>query len=341
MPIDSPARPLVGIGVLVFQNGAVLLGLRRGSHGSGTWSPPGGHLEFGEEPIECVRRETFEEAGIQIGDVQFVGVTNDVFAEEDRHYVTLFYSAMLAGGTPTVLEPTKCEEWRWWPWDALPDRLFLPLRHLREQGFVPPVILERSQSNGDLARVCVFCGSKVGARPTYLAQAESVGRLLASEGIGLVYGGGRVGLMGAVADAALAANGTVTGVIPEALVAAEVAHGALADLRIVGSMHERKKLMADLADAFVALPGGFGTFDELFEIVTWAQLGLHAKPIGLLNVDGYFDPLLGLVRGAVAEGFVADQHAGLLYVESDPAALLARLRAHRPVPLVRKWTERA
>jgi uncharacterized protein (TIGR00730 family) len=147
--------------------------------------------------------------------------------------------------------------------------------------------------------------------------------------------------MGAVADAALATNGTVIGVIPEALVAAEVAHGGLADLRVVRSMHERKKLMADLADAFVALPGGFGTFDELFEIVTWAQLGFHAKPIGLLNVEGYFDPLLEFVERAVAEGFIAADHARLLYVEEDPAALLARLRAHRPGPRVRKWMDGA
>jgi len=194
-------------------------------------------------------------------------------------------------------------------------------------------------TSGELGRVCVFCGSSAGARPAYLAQAESVGRLLASEGIGLVYGGGRVGLMGAVANAALGANGAVIGVIPEALVAAEVAHGGLADLRVVHSMHERKKVMADLADAFVALPGGFGTFDELFEIVTWAQLGFHAKPIGLLNVDGYFNPLLELVHHAVAEGFISTHHARLLYVEEDPVALLARLRAHRPGPRVRKWID--
>jgi uncharacterized protein (TIGR00730 family) len=339
MPTDPHLRPLVGAGVLVFQKGAVLLGLRRGSHGHGTWSPPGGHLEFGEEPIECVRREALEEAGIHLGDIQFVGVTNDVFAEEQRHYVTLFYSASLTGGTPTVLEPTKCDAWRWWPWEALPDELFLPLRHLRENGFVPPVSFETSASTAELGRVCVFCGSNTGARPAYVTQAESVGRLLASERIGLVYGGGRVGLMGAVANAVLGANGTVIGVIPEALVAAEVAHGGLPDLRVVGTMHERKKVMADLADAFIALPGGFGTFDELFEIVTWAQLGFHAKPIGLLNVDGYFDPLLELVNHAVDEGFIAIQHARLLYVEEDPLALLARLRAHRPAPHVRKWID--
>ena len=155
-----------------------------------------------------------------------------------------------------------------------------------------------------------------------------------------MYGGGRVGLMGAVADAALRARGTVTGVIPEALVAAEVAHAGLSDLRVVRSMHERKQLMADLADAFIALPGGFGTFDELFEIVTWAQLGLHTKPIGLLDIDSYFDPLLEAVERAVQEGFVSGAHARLLHVEKDPTALLTRLREYRPDPRIRKWSDR-
>src|SRR5258708_7547288 len=326
MPTDGQARPLVGTGVLVFQAGAVLLGLRRGSHGAGTWSPPGGHLEFGEEPIDCVRREALEEAGIHLDNIQFVGVTNDVFADEQRHYVTLFYSATLASGTPTVLEPAKCEAWRWWPWAALPDQLFLPLRHLRENGFIPPVTAKTSTAGGELTRVCVFCGSSTGARRAYLAQARSVGRLLASERIGLVYGGGRVGLMGAVADAALSAHGSVIGVIPEALVTAEAAHVGLADLRVVHSMHERKQLMADLADAFVALPGGFGTFDELFEIVTWAQLGFHAKPTDLLNIDGYFDPLLEMVEHAATEAFVAADHGRLLSVEVDTIDLLHRHR---------------
>ncbi|MBV8716890.1 MAG: NUDIX domain-containing protein [Chloroflexi bacterium] len=126
-------RPLVGVGVLVWRDNSVLLGLRRGAHGAGTWSPPGGHLEFGEHPIDCLKREALEEAGIEIKDVEFVGVTNDIFAEEGRHYVTLFYSAQLERGTPRVCEPEKCDAWQWWPWDALPENLFLPLKHLREQ----------------------------------------------------------------------------------------------------------------------------------------------------------------------------------------------------------------
>ena len=163
----------------------MLLGLRRGSHGAGSWSPPGGHLEFGEDPLDCVRREALEEAGIEITDLEFIGVTNDVFVTEQRHYVTLFYMASLAGGAPSVLEPGKCDEWRWWPWNALPepDSLFLPLRHLREDGFVPPVGIGSAPRVGELRRICVFCGSSTGVRPEYVAQAEAVGELLAREGI--------------------------------------------------------------------------------------------------------------------------------------------------------------
>jgi 8-oxo-dGTP diphosphatase len=131
----EPRRPEVGVGVLVLRAGTVLLGLRRGSHGAGTWSPPGGHLEFGEDPVECARREAFEEAGIALGPCQLIGVTNDLFEVERKHYVTLFYAADLVSGVPTVKEPTKCDAWQWWPWTALPDNLFLPLRHLRDQGF--------------------------------------------------------------------------------------------------------------------------------------------------------------------------------------------------------------
>jgi 8-oxo-dGTP diphosphatase len=133
--VAGPRRPEVGVGVLVLREDTVLLGLRRGSHGAGTWSPPGGHLEFGEDPIDCVRLEAFEEAGIELGSCQFVGVTNDIFEAEDRHYVTLFYTATLVGGAPVVREPDKCDAWQWWPWHGLPENLFLPLRHLREQHF--------------------------------------------------------------------------------------------------------------------------------------------------------------------------------------------------------------
>ncbi len=190
-----------------------------------------------------------------------------------------------------------------------------------------------------MKRVCVFCGSSMGARPEYRRAAVELGTTLAGRGIELVYGGGNVGLMGELADAALAQGGRVIGVIPEALVAREVGHDGLTDLRVVGSMHERKAMMADLADGFIALPGGFGTLDEYCEILTWAQLGLHAKPCGILNVQGYFDPLLDLFDRAVAEQFVRPAHRGIILVERTIDALLARMADYRS-PIQEKWIGR-
>jgi uncharacterized protein (TIGR00730 family) len=188
-------------------------------------------------------------------------------------------------------------------------------------------------------RVCVFCGASSGRLPVYADTARELGAALAAGGLGLVYGGGRVGLMGAVADGALAAGGEVVGVIPQELVDRELAHGGVSELRVVGSLHERKALMAELADAFVALPGGFGTLDELLEQLTWSQLGLHAKPIGLLDVAGYWRPLIELARHATDEGFVRPTDLASIAVATEPAALLDRLeqmtREERPRP---KWT---
>ena len=178
-----------------------------------------------------------------------------------------------------------------------------------------------------MRRVCVFAGSSAGTRAEYRAAASELGRALAARETGLVYGGARVGLMGIVADAVLAGGGEAIGVIPSAMVAREIAHGGLTDLRVVSSMHERKAAMADLADAFIALPGGWGTWEELFEVVTWAQLGLHQKPCGLLNVQGYFDPLLAFVAHAVEEGFVRREHARMLVVSSAAEPLLDLLAA--------------
>ncbi len=189
-----------------------------------------------------------------------------------------------------------------------------------------------------LKRVCVFCGSSNGARPSYRDAAADLGRLLASERVGIVYGGGNVGLMGALADAALAAGGEVIGVIPEHLVSKELAH-ARVDLRVVHSMHERKALMADLSDAFIALPGGYGTLEEFCEVLTWSQLGLHAKPCALLNVDGYYDNLLGLADHAVSEGFVRPESRDLVLVDEDAARLLARLSSWR-APSLERWLGR-
>ena len=176
-----------------------------------------------------------------------------------------------------------------------------------------------------LRRLCVFCGSKVGVDDRYRSAAVELGRLLARERIGLVYGGGRIGLMGVIADAVLAGGGEVIGVIPESLATVELLHSGVADMRVVGSMHARKGLMAELSDAFVAMPGGFGTFEEFFEVVTWSQLGLHRKLTGLLNVGGFYDPLVRLVDHAVQEGFIKPKHRELLVIEERPDVLLSRL----------------
>jgi uncharacterized protein (TIGR00730 family) len=173
-------------------------------------------------------------------------------------------------------------------------------------------------------RICVFCGASSGRDPGYLVLARSAGLGLAEHGIGVVYGGGRVGLMGALADAALDAGGEVIGVIPRRLVDRELAHPGLTELHVVDTLHERKAKMADLADGFIALPGGFGTLEELSEVASWAQLDLHTKPIGLLGRDGYWDPLMAWLDRAVEEGFVSAHHRSLLQVDADLDALLAR-----------------
>lgn len=180
-----------------------------------------------------------------------------------------------------------------------------------------------------MRRICVFCGSSPGRHPEYREAAARLGRHLAHEGKGLVYGGASIGLMGAVADAARQAGGEVIGVIPRSLVELEVAHHGLDDLRIVGSMHERKALMAELSDAFVALPGGIGTLEEIFEVWTWAQLGSHAKPCAFLNVRGFYDGLLGFLDHVVEDGFLKPVHRNMVLVENDPEALVAALRGYR------------
>jgi uncharacterized protein (TIGR00730 family) len=178
-------------------------------------------------------------------------------------------------------------------------------------------------------RVCVFCGSAAGSRPIYLEAARSFGRALGETGVGLVYGGSSLGLMGALADAALGAGSEVHGVIPSFMIPKEIAHQGLTQLHVMDSMHSRKARMAELADAFVALPGGFGTLDELAEIFTWRQLALHPKPIGLLNVDGYFDRFVGFLDHAVQEGFLRAEHRALLQIGREPKTLLATLRPER------------
>ena len=190
--------------------------------------------------------------------------------------------------------------------------------------------------NNVVTRICVFCGSSVGNRPAYRKAAVDLAEALVRRGLGLVYGGARVGLMGVLADTMLQHRGEVIGVIPQALLDREIAHAGLADLRVVGSMHERKALMVELADGFIALPGGYGTLEEFSEVVTWAQLGLHRKPCGLLDVDGYFDPLLALFDGAVAAGFLRPENRALVLKANDPETLLDLLASYKPVS-VPKW----
>jgi len=190
-----------------------------------------------------------------------------------------------------------------------------------------------------MKRICVFCGSNNGANPIYLETAETVGQFFVSNHIELVYGGGRVGLMGKIADTVLAGGGKVIGIIPESLAVKEVAHQSLTTIHIVNSMHQRKALMAEYADGFIALPGGFGTFEEFCEIVTWAQLGIHQKPCGLLNAGGFYDNLIAMFDFSAAENFIRNEHRNLVLVERDIEKLHELMVNFRP-PLIEKWLDK-
>ncbi|TWT41744.1 LOG family protein YvdD [Phycisphaerae bacterium RAS1] len=188
----------------------------------------------------------------------------------------------------------------------------------------------------EIRRLCVFCGSSNGANPAYADAARRLGRRLAAERIRLVYGGGNVGLMGVLADEVLAHGGEVIGVIPHGLAVKEVAHESLTELHVVDSMHTRKAMMEELADGFIALPGGLGTFEEIFEIITWAQLGIHSKPCGILNAAGYYDKLIEFLDHAVAERLVRREHRAMIQIEQDEGVLLDRMRKYEP-PQIEKW----
>jgi len=190
-----------------------------------------------------------------------------------------------------------------------------------------------------MKRICVFCGSSSGAERAFAGAAVEMGETLARHHLGLVYGGGNIGLMGLLADAVLAGDGEVIGVIPQALVDKELAHRRVTELRVVRSMHERKAMMAELADAFIALPGGYGTLEEFCEVLTWAQLGIHRKPCGLLNVGGFYDPFLAQIEHAARNQFIREQHRALVHVEQQPEPLLRRLFAAHP-PATHKWIDR-
>jgi uncharacterized protein (TIGR00730 family) len=187
-----------------------------------------------------------------------------------------------------------------------------------------------------IKRLCVFCGSNSGASPAYEAAARAMGQALARRGITLVYGGGNIGLMGAIGDAVMAAGGEAIGIIPEALMRKEHGHRGITELRVVKSMHERKAMMADLVDGFIAMPGGYGTLEEYCEVLTWTQLGFHRKPCGLLNVAGFYDPLLAFFDRATEQQFVRMEHRPLVLAETDPDTLIERMSAWEPPP-VQKW----
>jgi uncharacterized protein (TIGR00730 family) len=187
-----------------------------------------------------------------------------------------------------------------------------------------------------MQRLCIYCGSSSGASPLYTAAAHQLGQAMVRRNLGLVYGGASIGIMGTVADAVLAHGGEVIGVLPQALAHKEVAHPKLTELRIVNSMHERKAMMAELADGFIALPGGLGTLEELFEILTWAQLGMHQKPCGILNINQYYLHLLQFIEHAFAEQFIQTKYRGLLLVDDNPLTLLDKLQTYQP-PVIKRW----
>lgn len=190
-----------------------------------------------------------------------------------------------------------------------------------------------------MKRICVFCGSSTGTNPVYEEAARELATALVARHIGVVYGGGRIGLMGVVADTALAAGGEVVGVIPRPLASRELAHTGLTEMKFVASMHERKATMSALADGFVTLPGGLGTLEETFEILTWAQLGIQRKPIGILNVNGYYDPFLRLFTHGIREGFIRREYIGFITVADTPVELLDAMAAWEPPPVARNWLD--
>jgi uncharacterized protein (TIGR00730 family) len=187
-----------------------------------------------------------------------------------------------------------------------------------------------------MKNVCVFCGSNTGRHEAYAEAARQLGRTMAEMNIGLVYGGARVGLMGAIADSVLAAGGEAIGVMPDFIVGKEIAHEGLTALHVVGSMNARKQMMADLSDGFIALPGGFGTLDEFFEMVTWTQLNMHTKPCGVLDIDGYYRSLMDFLEHAAAEQFIRAEHCAMILMDDDPSALIAKLESFQ-APVVKKW----
>jgi len=293
--------------------------------GTGAFMLPGGKPEVGEAAEQAAVREVQEELGVMLDTERLrpLGVFDAPAANEPERTVraTVFEHPPVAGAAPAA----EIEQIRWLDVDTSP--LPTDLAPLLRDAVLPAL-------PGRIRAVAVFTGAREGHDPRYALLARDLGAALAAAGLRLVYGGGRVGLMGAVAESALSAGGAVVGVMPEHLVAREIAHPRLTELRVVASMHERKQTMSDLADGFIALPGGAGTLEELFEAWTWQQLGLHTKPVALVDAD-YWAPLTRLLDHMAAEGFVRPEDRDTLIVAADPGDALARLRTW--VPPTPKW----
>ncbi len=329
--VNPPNTPIIHVSAVVLRNfsGAVLTVRKAGTE---RFMLPGGKPEAGENAAETALRECSEELGVELdpGQLREVGVFRTRAANEPGHDVqaSVFEHPAMVAARPT----SEIAELRWLD----PTAAHLPpdLAPLLVEQVLPALC---SSGGRPVRRLTVFTGSKTGHDHGYLDAAAFLGARLAERGLGIVYGGGQVGLMGVIADAAMAAGGSVIGIMTQALVDGETAHTGLTSLEIVTTMHERKQRMADLGDGFVALPGGAGTLEEFFETWTWQHLGIHRKPVALFNIDGFWDPLLAMVDTMVERGFLAPSYRDTLIVSDDADDLLAQL--DRWEPPVRKWSK--
>lgn len=329
--VNHPDTPVIHVSAVVLRDasGAILT-----VHKAGTsrFMLPGGKPEAGEGAAETALRECSEELGVDLepADLRPLGIFRCRAANEPDHDVqaTVFEHPALVTAHPA----SEIAELRWL--DPAAGPLPADLAPLLAEQVIPALQGQRRRTMG---RIALFTGSKTGLGSAYADAAAILGARLAESGIDIVYGGGQVGLMGILADAALDCGGTVTGITTQALADGETAHTELSALEIVPTMHERKQRMADLGDAFVALPGGAGTLEEFFEAWTWQHLGIHRKPVALYNVDGFWDPLLAMIESMVERGFLAPTYRETLIVSNDAGDLLAQLGAwHPPAP---KWSE--
>ncbi len=328
--INPMPEPIITVSAVVLKDpsGRMLTVRKRGT---GRFMLPGGKPESGENPAAAAIRETREEVGIELhlGDLRDLGAFTASAANEEGRgiHATVFEAAEPLGDHASAQPAGEIAEVRWLDLrDATSATDLAPL--LTEH--VIPALLATAPSPSGISSVTIFTGARTGASPHYAESVTELAGSLAKAGVQIVYGGGDVGLMGVVADAALAAGGRVTGVIPQSLVDAEVAHPGLTELHVVPDMHARKMQMAQQGEAFVALPGGIGTLEELFEVWTWQQLGLHTKPVALYNTAGFWEPLLTMLQGMVKSGFLGAAQLESLVVADEPQALLSALENWSP-----------